>query len=169
MSSPFVGEIRMFAGNFAPLDWALCDGQLMAISQNEALFQLLGTTYGGDGINTFALPDLRSRVPVHQGSDANGNDYVMGQQGGTETVTLDTGQLPAHRHPVVGSGSASSSLPTGALLAANSADTLFTPSGPDGQLAGTYVVGGGLPHNNLMPYNCINYIISLFGIFPSQS
>jgi microcystin-dependent protein len=164
MSQPFVGEIRLFAGNFAPEGWATCDGQLIPISENPALFDLIGTIYGGDGQETFALPDLRGRVPVHQG-----NSFTIGQLAGSETETLTTGQMPAHRHPVVGSGSAGGSVPSNALVAASAADTLFTPAAPDGQLAGTLSVGGNQPHNNLMSYNCVNYIISLFGIFPTQT
>ncbi len=164
MSQPYVGEVRIFAGNFAPAGWMLCQGQLLSISEFQTLFQLIGTYYGGDGQQTFGLPDLRGRVPIHQGTG-----YSVGESGGVETVDLSVFQLPAHSHPIVGSGAATGSLPTGGLVASSAADTLFTPSAPDGQLAGTTPLGGSLPHNNLMPYTCINYIISLFGIFPSQS
>src|SRR5215467_1311813 len=121
MGTPYVGEIRMFGGNFAPAGWMFCEGQLLPISQYDVLFNLIGTTYGGDGQSTFALPDLRGRVPVHQGSG-----FTIGQLGGTETVTLSVSQMPAHRHPVVGNGSAGASVPNNALLASSSTDAIFT-------------------------------------------
>lgn len=164
MSNPYVGEIRLFAGNFAPQGWLFCDGSLVAITENPTLFQLIGTTYGGDGQRTFALPDLRGRVPIHQGSG-----LVIGQSGGSETVTLNTLQLPAHVHHEVGNGSASASSPAGNVLANPSANAIFTTDAPGTPLAGNAPQGGSQPHNNLQPYACVTYIISAFGIFPTQS
>jgi len=167
MSNPFYGEIRLFAGNFAPLGWAICDGSVLPIADYVPLFELLGTTYGGDGVQTFALPDLRGRVPMHQG-----NGHVLGEKAGQEAVSLTTAQLPVHRHPVVASGGGNT-LPTAGLLGSPSADPIFTTGASDGTVklasAANGSVGGGQPHDNLMPYTCVNYIISLFGIFPSQS
>jgi microcystin-dependent protein len=167
MAIPYVGEIRMFGGNFAPNGWALCDGQLLPISENETLFQLIGTTYGGDGQSTFGLPDLRGRVPVHQGGG-----LVMGQLGGTETVTLTATQAPAHTHSLNASGTAATPAagPTGVLGA--SATTSFYGAGPAttpmaaSALAST---GGTQPHENMAPFQAVTFIISLFGIFPSPT
>ena len=167
MAEPFIGEIRMFAGNFAPEGWAFCNGQLLAISENDALFNLIGTTYGGDGQTTFALPNLQSRVPVHQG-----NNFTLGQTGGVETVTLTTQQTPAHSHPWLGS--------------LNQAGATNPPTNVAGQMPGGNVyiedqtgvalndqslqpVGGGQPHDNLQPYLTISFIIALFGVFPQQN
>jgi len=173
MAQPYIGEIRMFAGNFAPAGWALCNGQVVAIADNDTLFQLIGTTYGGDGQSTFALPDLRGRVPVHMGSGPTGTTYVLAEQGGVESVTLTTGQMPSHAHPLLASQSIATT--------ANAANNLpgqapaYTPyiSGfaPNVALAAASVsvAGGSQPHANLQPYLCINFIISLFGIFPSQT
>ncbi len=163
MSNPYVGEIRLFAGNFAPLDWFLCDGRLVPIEENTVLFDLIGTTYGGDGVNTFQLPDLRGRVPVHQG-----NGFVIGEFAGSETVSLNVLQLPAHVHHEVGNGSATAS-PAGNVLANPSGNAIFTTDPPSTPLAGNMPQGGSLPHNNLQPFVCVTYIISAFGIFPSQS
>ncbi len=164
MSEPFVGEIRMFGGNFAPVGWALCNGALMAISQYEVLFQLIGTTYGGDGQNTFALPDLRGRLPVHQGSG-----FVIGQLAGNETVTLTTNQMPAHTHTVVARTSATAGSPSGNVYGGNT-DSIYTPTPSAPMNAGVIgVAGGSQPHDNMMPYLAVNFIISLEGIFPSQS
>ena len=165
MAQPYVGEIRMFAGNFAPAGWMFCEGQLLPISENDTLFNLIGTTYGGDGQSTFALPDLRGRVPLHFG-----NGFILAQTGGAETITLTQSQIAAHGHPlscVSGGGTASN--PQGALWANSDANQYSTqatnvqmgtpPSDP---------TGGSQPHNNFQPYLCIDFIISLFGIFPSQ-
>jgi microcystin-dependent protein len=171
MSNPFVGEIRLFAGNFAPEGWAFCNGAILAITENEALFALIGTTYGGNGESNFQLPDLQGRVPVHQGQLSGGSSYFIGEQGGSETVTLAVSQLPAHKHPVAGNGSGMP-LPSGNLLgSASTGNLLYTPAPPDSAFAGgaTVPVGGGLPHENHMPTVCVNYIISLFGIFPTQN
>ena len=167
MSSPFIGEIRMFGGNFAPQGWAFCDGSIIAISENDALFNLIGTTYGGDGQSTFALPDLRSRIPVHVGPG-----FALGQAAGVETVTLTTQQLPQHGHVALSSaaGSATGS-PGNSTWGIASANTPYTDQPFDSQMnAGALSpTGGSQPHDNTMPFQCINFIISLFGIFPSQT
>jgi microcystin-dependent protein len=165
--SPYVGEIRMFAGNFAPAGWLLCEGQLLSIGENEALFQLIGTTYGGDGQTTFALPDLRGRLPIHQG-----NGLVLAERGGVETVTLTTNQLPAHTHPLHASaGNASAASAQGNVLAQTPTYTPYIAAAPNVQLHGSSIspTGGSQPHDNYQPYLCVNFIISLFGIFPSQT
>lgn len=166
MSNPYVGEIRMFGGNFAPSGWNFCDGSLLSIANYATLFNLIGTTYGGDGQNTFAVPDLRGRIPVHQG-----NGYVIGQLGGTETVTLTVSQIPAHAHTANGNSTGSGSpSPSGAVWG-NWSDNQFTSAGATGQMNGAALgnAGGNQPHDNLMPYLCVNFIISLFGIYPSQN
>lgn len=166
MSQPFVGEIRMFAGNFAPAGWMLCEGQLLPISENEVLFQLIGTTYGGDGESTFALPDLRGRLPLHFG-----NSFVLSEQAGSEDVTLTLSQIPQHTHQLAAGTAATTTSPAGALPA-QSVGSLYhaAPSGLS-SLSSTAIqaVGGSQPHTNLQPSLCINFIISLFGIFPSQA
>jgi microcystin-dependent protein len=173
MSEPYIGEIRLFAGNFAPLDWAFCNGQMLAISDYTALFTLIGNTYGGDGVSTFALPNLQSRVPVHQGTLA-GSSYVMGQLGGAEQVTLTPAQLPAHTHVAQCSAAADRPGPTPAGAAfwapANAAE-YAAPSAANTQMAGSAlgVAGGNQPHDNLSPYQAVNYIIALYGIYPSQN
>lgn len=167
MAQPYVGEIRMFAGNFPPAGWEFCEGQLLPISENETLFQLIGTTYGGDGEETFALPDLRGRVPVHFSGA-----YQLAESGGVEQVTLSTMQIPAHSHPLVAStGTGSSSLPKDAMLAGSTSKAVYKSGGAPVEMNATSVspVGGSQPHENLQPYLCINFIISLFGIFPSQT
>lgn len=169
MSQPFVGEIRMFAGNFQPAGWAFCSGQLLPISENETLFQLIGTTYGGDGQSTFALPNLQSRLPLHQGSG-----FVLGQASGVESVTLTTQQIPAHSHVPQcqtasnqaqgpGNGLWAATAPATAQIYANSAPAAAMNQGAVGS------AGGSQPHDNMMPYLVVNFIISLFGIFPSQN
>jgi microcystin-dependent protein len=165
MSNPYVGEIRMFGGNFAPLGWAFCDGSLLPISEYETLFTLIGTTYGGDGQTTFALPDLRGRLPVHQGSS-----YVIGQAGGVESVALTVNQLPAHTHPAAASAAAGTGpAPGNAIWAATSTDPLYAPGPATGAQMAPAVqpVGGSQAHDNLMPYTCVSFIVSLFGIYPS--
>jgi microcystin-dependent protein len=167
MATPFVGEIRMFGGNFAPVGWMFCDGQLLLISEYETLFNLIGTTYGGDGQSTFALPDLRGRVPVHQGGG-----LVMGQLGGSETVTLAASQMPAHTHSMNASSTAATPAagPTGVLGA--SATTSFYGVGPaTTPMAASALApaGGTQPHENMAPFQAVSFIISLFGIFPSPS
>lgn len=165
MSQPFVGEIRMVGFNFPPVGWALCDGSLLAISENTVLFELIGTTYGGDGQNTFALPDLRGRLPFHQGPG-----FVIGQVGGTETVTLTTSQIPAHTHQVAGASLATSASPAGAVPAVWG-DGEYSTAATNGALAPAAVggSGGSQPHDNLSPFLVINFAISLFGIFPTQA
>lgn len=167
MAQPYVGEIRMFAGNFAPAGWMFCDGQLLPISENETLFQLIGTTYGGDGQSTFALPNLQSRVPLHQG-----NGFILAETGGAEEITLTVNQIPAHSHPLLcSSGTASLSDPTNSLPAVSTAQAYFnSPANPTNMSPSSIgPTGGSQPHTNLQPYLCINFIISLFGIFPSQT
>jgi microcystin-dependent protein len=168
MAQPYVGEIRMFAGNFAPAGWMFCEGQLLPISENETLFQLIGTTYGGDGESTFALPDLRGRAPIHYG-----NGFTLAETGGAETVTLTVNQIPAHNHALLAaSDHGITSNPVDAFPAAvlpptvrtydSSANAFMNP-------AAVQAVGGSQPHENMQPYLAINYIISLFGIFPSPT
>ena len=167
MSSPFIGEIRMFAGNFAPVGWAFCDGSLIPISENDTLFNLIGTTYGGDGQNTFALPDLRSRVPVHVGPG-----FVLGQTGGAETVTLTTSQIPAHSHVPVANTSGTAANPSGNVWAGTSSLSPYAPAASiNGQMNGAAIgpSGGSQPHDNMVPFVAINFILSLFGIYPSQT
>lgn len=167
MSDPYVGEIRMFGGNFAPVGWALCQGQLLSIAENEALFQLIGTTYGGDGQSTFAVPNLASRLPVHAGPN-----FVLGEVGGEESVTLTTQQMPAHGHPVMASTAAGSQAgPAGNVLADSTAVALYSGNAPNESLAAPTVqpAGGNQPHDNMQPFLAINFIIALEGIFPSQN
>ena len=166
MAQPYVGEIRIFAGNFAPAGWMFCEGQLLPISENETLFNLIGTTYGGDGQNTFALPDLRGRLPIHQG-----NAFVLAQTGGVETVTLTLAQLPAHSHAFLGSSDvANNSNPENRVVAQASSffPYLNAPPTVAAAPASAGATGGSQPHDNLQPYLCVSFIISLFGIFPSQ-
>lgn len=173
MSDPFIGEIRMFAGNFAPNGWAFCWGQLQSISENDALFALIGTTYGGDGQTTFALPDLRGRIPVGQGQGPGLSNRIVGQQYGTEDVTLLSSQMPAHTHTLLASGTAATaSSPAGAVVAAQPADLVFVGGvTPTAMMRADLVSpdGGNQSHDNMAPYLCLNFIIALFGIFPSQS
>jgi len=166
----------MFAGNFAPAGWAFCQGQLLPISQNETLFNLIGTTYGGDGQSTFALPDLSSRVPVHAGQGPGiSQNYQIGEQGGVESVTLNTNQIPIHNHAMLASTDfGQQAQPQGAFLAQSVTGTMYTDAGngpPFVNLnAGSLSpVGGNQPHDNMLPYLVITFIISLFGIFPSQN
>lgn len=166
MSQPYVGEIRMFAGNFAPAGWMLCQGQLLAISEYETLFNLIGTIYGGDGQSTFALPDLRSRVPVHQGPG-----FTIGQMAGEESVTLTTQQIPSHSHvPLAFNGTGNQTGPGGGVWAASSLNQ-FTDTAPSTPMSPQLVglAGGSQPHDNMLPFLALNFIISLFGIFPSQT
>ena len=173
MAQPYVGEIRMFAGNFPPVGWMFCDGQLLPISENETLFNLIGTTYGGDGQSTFALPNLQSRIPLHQGS-FGGQTFILAETGGTESVTLTTQQIPIHTHPLLcaASGGIPNSNPNGGFWTP-STDMQYSTA-PGSAVMGnpaikSDIAGGSQPHENLAPYLCINYIISLFGIFPSPT
>ena len=167
MSGPFIGEIRMFGGNFAPAGWAFCDGSLIPISENDALFNLIGTTYGGDGQNTFALPDLRSRVPIHVGPG-----FALGQSGGVESVTLTTSQIPAHSHvPQCFAATGNQAKPDGGVWASSSPATYFGDTAPNVVMdpAAIGSSGGSQPHDNMVPFLAVNFILSLFGIFPSQT
>jgi microcystin-dependent protein len=174
MVQPYIGEIRMFGGNFAPAGWAFCQGQLMPISENDTLFNLIGTTYGGDGQSTFGLPDLRGRVPMHNGT-GGGQTVTLAQTGGAETVTLNTQQIPQHNHPLLATTSGSTlsplnampSLPSGGVqgsmtYAASGTNTTLVPSSIQN-------TGGNQPHDNLQPFLCVSFIISLFGVYPSPT
>ncbi len=184
MGSPYLAGIFMGGWNFAPNGFAMCDGQLLPISQNSALFSLLGTTYGGNGTSNFALPDLRGRVPIHMGNGTGLSAYELGQLGGTESVTLTTAQMPAHAHTLGAfNGAGTTSIPTGAYLAQGPS----TGSGPNATALNTYnpntnatpllnlnagaiqTVGGGQPHTNIQPYLCVMYVIALQGIFPARN
>lgn len=173
MSSPYVGEIRMFGGNFAPAGWAMCQGQLLPISQNDTLFNLIGTTYGGDGQSTFALPNLAGRLPIHMGQGPGiSQNYVEGESGGVESVTLTTQQIPSHNHAFVASTNA-------ATLAGPANDLFATPPQATFFFAGTVDSpfntqtvqnsGGSQPHENTMPILVVGFILSLFGVFPSPT
>ena len=171
--APYVGEIRMFAGNFAPNGWMFCEGQTLPISENEVLFQLIGTTYGGDGEETFNLPNLASRVPIHMGTGPDGTTYQIGEMAGTEQETLTTQQIPAHTHPFTGSTNLSQDTsPQGKVVGQTSASSfLYIQDTPDIPMNAQSItpVGGSQPHENTQPFLCINFIISLFGVFPSQT
>ena len=161
----------MFGGNFAPAGWMLCQGQSLPISENEVLFQLIGTTYGGDGQETFNLPDLQGRTPVHQGTLA-GVTYQIGEKGGAETVTLTTSLIPSHTHPLQGNnGPATQAGPQGNVMAEQIALSEYQSVNAAAAMAPQSIgsIGGSQPHDNMQPYLCINYIISLFGIFPTQN
>ena len=167
MAQPYVGEIRMFAGNFPPAGWMFCQGNLLPISENETLFFLIGTTYGGDGESTFALPDLRGRVPIHQG-----NGFVLAEAGGAESVTLTVQQIPGHTHPALGAAVTGDQTSANGALPANSVTiTPYLNTAPDAAFSAQAVgpVGGSQPHTNFQPYLCVDFIISLFGIFPQPS
>jgi microcystin-dependent protein len=167
MAQPYVGEIRMFAGNFAPAGWMFCEGQLLPISEYETLFNLIGTTYGGDGQSTFALPDLRGRIPLHFG-----NGFTLAETGGVETVTLTVSQIPAHTHAFLGTTSGATDLNPGSnVLGDQIAVSLYSTTTPSAPMAPgtTSSTGGSQPHNDFQPYLCVDFIISLFGIFPSQT
>ena len=168
MAQPYVGEIRMFGGNFAPAGWHFCDGSSLAIAENEVLFQLIGTTYGGDGESTFNVPDLRGRIPIHQG-----NGFIVGETGGVEDVTLTVQQIPAHSHPLLGSLTlANDPNPANKLLGESRPGTnSFYQDVAANNMAPTAIggVGGSQPHSNMQPFLCVSFIISLFGIFPPSS
>jgi microcystin-dependent protein len=172
--NPFIGEIRIFCGNFAPNGWAFCNGGLIAISSNTALFSLLGTAYGGDGKTTFGLPDLRGRVPLHQGPN-----YDMGQVAGAETVTLGTPEIPQHQHSASASTETPTAIGTGINLTGSTVyvpslvprPAVYAPNGATSAMAAQAVAntGGNQPHNNMAPFLALNFIIALNGIFPSRS
>lgn len=167
MAQPYVGEIRMFAGNFAPAGWMFCEGQLLPISEYETLFNLIGTTYGGDGQSTFALPDLRGRIPLHQG-----NGFTLAETGGAEEITLTVSQIPAHSHPLLSTtNQAQFPNPASALPATGVVSELYWGDPPEANASPQAVgaTGGSQPHTNFQPYLCVDFIISLFGIFPSPT
>lgn len=174
MSQPFIGEIRMFAGNFPPVGWMFCEGQLLPISEFQALFALIGITYGGDGQSTFALPDLRGRFPLHQG-----NGFTLAENGGVETVTLTVSQIPDHSHPAQCSpGGGNSATPVGNYWATDPFGNTAAYNESDGSMMAVATgntpgaigpAGGSQPHSNFSPYLCVDFIISLFGVFPSQT
>jgi len=170
MSEPFVGEIRMFAGTFAPRGWAFCDGQLLAVSQYDALFSLLGTIYGGDGRTTFALPDLRGRIPIHAGSGPGLSPRTQGERGGAESVTLTTGEMPPHQHSQLASGEvADRADPSEALSAVQEAPAYGPAANLVSMQADTVAVAGGSQaHENVQPFLCLHFIIALVGIYPSR-
>jgi microcystin-dependent protein len=166
----FLGEIRMFGGNFAPFGWAFCDGRLLSIEQNTALFSLLGTFYGGDGVTTFALPNLQSRIPIHQGQGTGLSPYVIGQAGGTENVTLTTQQLPQHTHSATASTGGGVSSPANSYWGSSATTKQYAPGTNATMAAGALgTTGGSQPHTNIMPYLAISFIIALDGIYPSRN
>ena len=167
MAQPYVGEIRMFAGNFAPAGWMFCEGQLLPISEYETLFNLIGTTYGGDGQSTFALPDSRGRLPVHQG-----NGFTLAETGGVETVTLTVPQIPAHTHAFLAAANPGTiASPSGSVPGASPSVTPYRQQTPATPMSASAIgsTGGSQPYDNFQPYLCVDFIISLFGIFPSQT
>lgn len=168
MAQPYVGEIRIFAGNFAPSGWMLCEGQIQSIAEYETLFNLIGTTYGGDGQDTFALPDLRGRLPIHQGSG-----FVFAETGGVENITLTVSQIPAHSHALLATSNVGSdpSPLNNYLSGTPTGQKVYTTSSPTLLLNQNMMtsIGGSQPHTNIQPYLCLNFIISMFGIFPTPS
>jgi microcystin-dependent protein len=173
MGEPFIGEIRMFGGNFAPAGWAFCSGQAIPISENDALFVLIGTTYGGDGQETFNLPNLQSRVPIHAGTGQDGNNYQLGEAAGVESVTLTIQQIPLHTHPFTGTtANGTITNPGGNVIGGSLSsvqpyidDAAATPLNANSVTP----TGGSQPHENCQPFLCVNFIISLFGVFPQQA
>jgi len=178
MGQPYIGEIRMFGGSFAPAGWAMCQGQLMPISENDTLFNLIGTTYGGDGQETFGIPDLQGRLPVHQGTGPGLSTQIIGEKAGTESVTLSTAQIPVHNHlPLAANGLGTTASPANAIFSncsSTNVNTYFAPfdsNQPQVQLNNNTIgpTGGSQPHENIQPTLCITYIISLFGVYPSPT
>jgi microcystin-dependent protein len=172
VGQPYIGEIRMFGGNFEPVGWYFCDGRPLPISENDALFTLLGTTYGGDGEETFNLPNLQSRIPIHQGTGPSGTTYILGETGGVESVTLTVNQIPNHTHPAIGAAVTGDQTSANDALPANSVTiTPYLNTSPDTAFNAAAIapVGGSQPHDNMQPYLCINFIISLFGVFPNPT
>lgn len=172
MADPFVAEIRVFPFNFAPKGWALCNGQLLPISQNTALFSLLGTNYGGDGKSNFALPDMQGSVPLHPGQAQSGTEYFLGQIGGTQNVTLLQSEMPAHTHTLMAAGgdAAEKNVVTDNALSRSTLNVYSSTLTPLVQMAfqGLAATGGSLPHNNMMPYLTLNFCIALQGVFPQR-
>jgi microcystin-dependent protein len=166
MAQPYVGEIRMFAGNFAPAGWMFCEGQLLPISENDTLFNLIGTTYGGDGQSTFALPDLRGRLPLHQG-----NGFTLAETGGAESITLTVNQIATHNHPLLATNEVPTLNSPQGNLPGQAAAKFYRVGSPTVTLAAASIspTGGSQPHTNLQPYLCVDFIISLFGIFPTPT
>ena len=167
MAQPYVGEVRMFAGNFAPAGWMFCEGQLLPISEYETLFNLIGTTYGGDGQSTFGLPDLRGRVPIHMG-----NGFTLAETGGVESVTLTVSQIPAHSHPSLANTSGNAANPASTTWAGTTSLSPYAPAASiNGQMNAGAIgsTGGSQPHDNMVPFLVVDFIISLFGIFPSET
>jgi len=172
MSQPFVGEIRIFGGNFAPQGWAFCHGQAMSIAENDVLFAIIGTTYGGDGITTFNLPDLRGRLPMHQGGGPGLSTRVIGEQGGVESVTLTTQQIPAHTHqPSASTGLGNQTSPAGGVWAASGSGAAYSTSAASVSMQAGLLdsVGGSQPHENMMPSLVLNFIIALYGVYPNPA
>jgi microcystin-dependent protein len=171
MSEPFVGEIRMFAGNFAPRNWAFCDGQLLTVSQNDALFSLFGTYYGGDGRTTFGLPDMRGRLPIHMGTGLGLTNRRLGQKLGQENVTLTANQIPSHTHQMRGTGDAGETADPSGQVLAQAEDDVFSADSPDTNMAQQAVStsGSSQSHVNIQPFQCIHFIVALFGIYPSRT
>lgn len=173
MSQPFIGQVVCVGFNFAPAGWAFCDGSLISISENSALFNLIGTTYGGDGVNTFALPDLRGRTPVGTGQLAGGGNYIIGQSGGAEQVTITAQQYPHHTHPLTATAAnGNSNAPANGFLAGG--HQVYTTNAPQtadalNSAAVSTAPGGSQPHSNLQPFLTCNWIIALFGVYPSQN
>ena len=174
MAQPYIGEIRMFAGNFAPLNYLFCQGQALTISQYDALYSLLGTTYGGDGVNTFNLPNLQSRVAINQGTDSQGNTYAIGNNGGVEQVILTPNQLPSHNHAMEANnntGSATAASGRAAIFAATNAGVNVYAMGTSTAVMSPKAIsftGGNQPHSNIKPFQCINFIIAVFGVYPPR-
>lgn len=170
MSDQYVGEVRLVGFNFAPLDWAFCNGAVQSISQNETLFNLIGTTYGGNGTTTFNLPDLQGRIPIHQGTASTGTTYIIGQPSGVESVTVTLNQFPAHNHSLLASTNTGGSN-NPANNVANSGLTVYSTEAPNAAMLPAMVgsIGSSLPHDNLQPFLVLNWIISLYGIYPSQN
>ena len=168
MAQPFVGEIRMFGGSFAPAGWAFCNGQLLPISENETLFAVIGTTYGGDGETTFALPNLQSRIPVHNGQGSGLSSYILGETGGVEEVTLTVNQIPNHTHPPLAANVGGSDTPNNNFWGASATGKPYSPAPAAVQMNAQTIspTGGSQPHENMLPFLCVTYIISLFGLFP---
>jgi microcystin-dependent protein len=171
MSEPFVGEIKMFAGTFAPRNWALCDGQLLSIPQNDALFSLLGTIYGGDGRTTFGLPDMRGRLPIHMGTGPGLTPRQIGQRFGQENVTLTAAQVPSHTHQMRAADDAGETTDPAGQVQARTSDDSYSASSPNTNMASEAISasGGSSSHTNVQPFLCINFIIALFGIYPSRA
>ena len=171
MAQPYVGEIRMFGGNFAPIGWRFCDGAILPISENEVLFQLIGTTYGGDGQETFALPNLQGRIPIHMGTGA-GSSYTIGEMAGVETVILTVNQIPAHTHFLNATGNPGTTTnPQGNTVANSPNVPVYIEDVTSANMGASMIQpnGGSQPHDNVQPFLCVSFIISLFGIFPSQT